>query len=120
MGAEEESVSVRLNASEKETDTAASGASRMRSEANRVLKKCGPKIADKLGERAADGDLKSAEFLYKLCREEGEGGGPALTYSLAERLAAEPECCGAAATPGETGQDEAEGGRSRTDAAQAN
>ncbi len=64
----------------------------MRSEANRVLKEKGQKIAEKLGDKAAEGDLKSVELLYKLSKDEdGQVEGPALTYSIAEKLANEPE-----------------------------
>jgi hypothetical protein len=120
MGANRGSTSKRASARKNGADTEASGANRIRSEASRVLKERGQKIVEKLGEKAADGDLKSVELLYKLSQEDKkqEDGSP-LTYKLAARLATEPEWQAEAKSAGDCGQDTRGDVRSNTDAAQA-
>lgn len=120
MGANRGSASKRAKASKNEADTKASGASRIRSEASRVLKERGQKIAEKLGEKAADGDLKSVELLYRLSREDGEpGDGSAPGCGLAARLATEPEWHSTSEATTEPGPDARGNESSTTDAAQA-
>jgi len=120
MGTNRGSTSKRASARKNGADTEASGANKIRSEACRVLTERGQKIVDKLGDKAAEGDLKSVELLYKLSQEgqKQESGSP-LTYRLAARLATETEWQGEAKPTRDCGQNARDDGRSDTDAAQA-
>lgn len=77
----------------KETPAnAKSGVARMQSEVRKVLKSKGPAIAESIGNKAVEGDLKCAEFLYKLAQDHAaEDEGAAKTCSVVARLASEPE-----------------------------
>ncbi|MDR3740092.1 MAG: hypothetical protein P4L40_13850 [Terracidiphilus sp.] len=104
MEAEEQPVKKKRQSSRRAPKKESTGDSKMRSEASRALRENGETIANALAKKAADGDLKCIELLYKLSKDtaaqDASSDGPALRRSYAVRFAVEPEWTGDAKEAG--------------------